>query len=470
MARNDSPGWLPTFLGRVPAQLSEPERIEVLGEVFGIQGGQNPRNYVERPGVDDPIRRALWRRRPVVIYGSSKQGKTCVRRAAIPPDESIVLSCQQHWSAGDINKSILRGAGYVPIASQTAAQKHDQRVSDRLDVKGKALLLEAGLNAEASLNRADELTNTINPEPVDLNDVNQVISKLKELDFQKVVVLEEFHVLPIGTQKRFAQALKAFFDDGTVRFAIIGVWRDSDRLIHLHGDLAGRIDAVDVDKWNATSIRNVIQSGADILKIRFDPQFAGSLVAQCVGSVWIVQEVCYRACARAGVLWDGGDRKLAGAGFDVSAAIADIVGNLTSRYTSFIREFTQPNLGLWPDHSLAQWVVALVIIGDSEQLENGLSMDEIIYFIEQSNGARAVDRDDLTQVLLNVAAAQVKIGISPPVIDYIHNPSRLDIVDRAFFAWRNDQTPANLLEDCGLPAEFIRNWANSSRSTGRHRA
>ncbi|MBB6379674.1 hypothetical protein BKA01_006949 [Pseudonocardia eucalypti] len=313
MARDDSPGWLPEFLGRGPEPLSEPERIELLGEVFGIQGGKNPRNYVARAEVDGPIKRALARRRPIVIYGSSKQGKTCVRREAIPADESIVLSCQQHWSAEDINKAILRAAGYVPIASQTAAQKHENRASDRFDAKGKLTLFETGLSTEKSHGHADERTDTINPEPVDLSDVNQVISKLRELGFQKVVVLEEFHVLATETQKRFAQALKSFFEDGLVRFVIVGIWRGSDRLIQLHGDLAGRIDAVDADKWNETSLRNVIQFGAHLLNIQFDPKFSGSLIAQCFGSVWIVQEVCYKACESVGIMSDDSAGKLVGA-------------------------------------------------------------------------------------------------------------------------------------------------------------
>ncbi|GAA5164656.1 hypothetical protein GCM10023321_53460 [Pseudonocardia eucalypti] len=372
----------------------------------------------------------------------------------------------------DINKAVLREAGYVPITSQVETQKRDLRMSGRIDARGRLPFVESGLNVEAGRNRADELTNTFNTEPIDLGDVNQVISQLKALDFRKVVVLEEFHVLPIGTQKRFAQALKAFFDEGSdVRFVVVGVWRDSDHLIQLHGDLAGRIDAVDADKWTDTSLRNVIQSGAEIMNIRFDPQFAGRLIAQCVSSVWIVQEVCYKACESVGIMvGDGSAGKLVGADFDVSAAIAEIVGNLTGRYANFIREFAKPHVELWPDSSLAQWVLGLIIVSDTEELEAGLNIGSIVQFIEQNNDQYIVDRGDLVQVLLNVGPAQAKINTSPPIIDYIHSPGRLDIVDRAFFAWRNEQTRANLLEDCGLPAEFVRGWTRSSRSTGRHRS
>ncbi len=50
-----------------------------LREVYGI-ARDVPRNYVVRPGADGALVDSLTRDQHLVIYGSSKQGKTCLRK------------------------------------------------------------------------------------------------------------------------------------------------------------------------------------------------------------------------------------------------------------------------------------------------------------------------------------------------------------------------------------------------------
>ena len=57
-----------------------PEKVWRVAEVFGINRSL-PVNYVERKGIDDKLVDNLTRDQHIVIYGSSKQGKTCLRKA-----------------------------------------------------------------------------------------------------------------------------------------------------------------------------------------------------------------------------------------------------------------------------------------------------------------------------------------------------------------------------------------------------
>jgi hypothetical protein len=56
------------------------ERINKTADVFGVSR-EIPLTYVERTNVDNKLLENLTRDKHVIIYGSSKQGKTCRRVA-----------------------------------------------------------------------------------------------------------------------------------------------------------------------------------------------------------------------------------------------------------------------------------------------------------------------------------------------------------------------------------------------------
>ena len=81
-----------------------------VDEIFGITRGL-PMNYVVREEVDDKLQKDLSRGQHIVIYGSSKQGKTCLRKKCIEEKEQITIQCSNNWSLSDIHSAILKRAG-----------------------------------------------------------------------------------------------------------------------------------------------------------------------------------------------------------------------------------------------------------------------------------------------------------------------------------------------------------------------
>ena len=61
-------------------------------DVYGI-GRDLPLNYVSRKAVDDYFVANLTRDKHVIIYGSSKQGKTSLRKHCLIADDYIVVHC-----------------------------------------------------------------------------------------------------------------------------------------------------------------------------------------------------------------------------------------------------------------------------------------------------------------------------------------------------------------------------------------
>jgi hypothetical protein len=116
-------------------------------DVFGVSRDL-PVTYVERDEVDDKFVDNLTRDKHVIIYGSSKQGKTCLRRHCLQDDDCVLVQCQNTWDIGKLSEAILKAAGCeVEISSS--------RTSDgkaKLQVKAKSGVSLFGLgNAEAEL-------------------------------------------------------------------------------------------------------------------------------------------------------------------------------------------------------------------------------------------------------------------------------------------------------------------------------
>ena len=94
------------------------ERTFKTADVFGITR-DIPENYVEREGIDEKLVDSLSRKQHIVIYGSSKQGKTSLRKHCLNDDDYVVVSCQNGMNLSGLHSAILKAAGYQVQESST---------------------------------------------------------------------------------------------------------------------------------------------------------------------------------------------------------------------------------------------------------------------------------------------------------------------------------------------------------------
>jgi hypothetical protein len=87
-------------------------------DVFGI-GRDLPLNYVSRKSVDELLVNSLTRDKHLVVYGSSKQGKTSLRKHCLLEQDCIVIHCSNKWSLADLHAAILKKAGFEITQSTT---------------------------------------------------------------------------------------------------------------------------------------------------------------------------------------------------------------------------------------------------------------------------------------------------------------------------------------------------------------
>lgn len=311
-----------------------------LSEVFGI-ARELPPNYEARDGVDGVFVDSLTRSKHIVVYGSSKQGKTSLRKYNLTDDDYVVVTCSNRWTGiGQLHTAILKQAGYTVEQSTTRTAEGTFKVTAKLEGKAKIPLIldaKAGGDVGYERDRGESVVST--PLELDPADVNDIIAALEQIGFDKFIVLEDFHYLPDETQRDFAVALKAFHEGSKLCFIVVGVWLDQNRLIQYNGDLTGRVIAVNADAWSAEQLLAVIEKGERMLSVTFDPSFKAGLVDGCFESVSVIQEACFRVCDEAGVAATQKESRVVGEGVDPAAVIREVVDTQSARYNAFIQNF-----------------------------------------------------------------------------------------------------------------------------------
>lgn len=420
------------------------EAIHRASDVYGI-GRDLPLNYVERKSVDDYFISNLTRDKHVIIYGSSKQGKTSLRKNCLNDDDYIVVHCSNKWSIGDLNSAILKRVGYEVTQSSTKTTTGKNKILAAF----KATVLGVGVEAGAEKEETQSSATTTAPLELDPEDVNDIIRALGH--FRKYIVLEDFHYLPIDTQKDFSVALKAFHEQSSLCFIIVGVWLEEGRLTVYNGDLTGRIVGVNADRWTKDELREVISTGEALLNISFAHSFKEAVIAGSLESVYIVQEACYQACLAKKINFTQSHQMLeVGDDINVSSLIREVVNQQTGRYNAFITLFASG----FQETALQmyKWLLYPLLTASEPELDDGLTYRHMRDVLRQHHPeGQALNLGNLTQALQSTASLQVKKDIKPIVLDYDQTNLKLNVVDRGFLIWIANQVRKDLLELADLP-------------------
>jgi hypothetical protein len=427
-----------------------PEVTHKTGDVFGVTRDL-PITYAERKHVDDKLLDNLTRDKHVIIFGSSKQGKTCLRRHCLQENDYILVQCQNAWDIAKLSEAILKAAGCeVEISNSRTSEGRS-----KLEVKatGGFSLLGLGkteIQGGSEGERTDSQSRSFEPLELDPSDPNDLVRALRGIDFAKFIVLEDFHYLPQETQEQFAFALKTVHEISRITFIVVAVWREENRLIVYNGDLAGRVISVDVDEWSRDDLLKVISAGESLLNVQFPREFKEDLITRALHSVYIVQDCCYKACREHNVA-ETRDKHFAFPDeLDAEKLVRAVIHEQGARYSSFLTNFAAG----FQDTQLEmyKWILFPVLLAEIKSLEKGLSYRHIRQVIESEHPqGENLNPGNLTQALVSVPALQAKKNIKPFILDYDRSNLRLSVVDRGFLIWLAVQDRKQLLQSLDLP-------------------
>jgi hypothetical protein len=423
-----------------------------VDDVYGVNRDL-PLNYVTRKKVDAEFVVHLAQRHNIVVFGSSKQGKTSLRKACLKESDYIVVSSSNKWSVSQLHASILKQVGFKVDVSSTKTLSGQAKINVSGEFKaGIPLLGQTEIHGNAEIDGSIETETTTASLELDPEDPNDIIRALTKAKFTKYIVIEDYHYLPEETQRDFAFALKTFHENSQYCFVIIGVWREKNRLIGFNGDLTERVISVDADAWSQSELREVIASGEALLNISFDDQFKDQLIENSYSSVHLVQEACRRVCRSLGVFSTQKERRKVSSDKDAATIIKSIVDDQGGRYMGFLQNISegfQETIKAMP-----KWVIFAILKSTLEELNSGLRLVTISKLIKTKHpDGESLNPGNVTQILKTFASLQAKKNVRPIVADYDTQNRALYIVDRGFEIWLGNQDRKALLIELGLPAD-----------------
>lgn len=422
-------------------------------EVFGISS-KPVLSYVHREHVDGVFRDALNESdKHVVVYGSSKQGKTALRNRHLNEGEVAVVHCSPASSRTNIYQSILRQAGVKIEVSETKTSGLGGEVSGELVYKAQIPWVTSG-EAKVGGKATAEKQTQLQAQYVgsDLSDAQAVYELLAQSGFRKHIVVENFHYLQEQVQKELAFDLKTFHELG-LRFLILGVWREANYLAVYNGDIQDRVVEVPVEPWEANDLKRIIGEGERQLKIRIAEPVIELFCAKSFGNVGLFQEFLKTLCLQQAikesqsqeVLLDSTEAAMQA----VLTKVADQRGHLVKCLQTLAgRSRTDKHDPL----VLPYYLVRVLLRIPVPELQAGVERNKLLEKLKEvHHDQERVRSTDFTNLLNRLP--QYQKDISPPLVFYDSNQRRLKFVDTRQFLVLEHVPAAELEEEIPNPLE-----------------
>jgi hypothetical protein len=405
-------------------------------DVFGVRS-QLIESYIERPSVDELFSAALKDKNQVIVYGSSKQGKTSLTLKHLSPNEYVKVECSPQTQAIDIYRSILRQSNITYFESDTQGLSFEISSNINAGVKVKVPFMgEANLGAGT----ADKTTQTNTSKELyieyNLELAQDVSELLRKKEIEKFIILENFHYLSLEVQERLAYDLRVFQDLGVI-FIVLGIWREANRLVQFNGDLLDRVTEVPVEPWRDEDFAKVIEKGSKLLNVNFS-NVQKKLIKSSFDSVGVVQELCKQCCIAAGIT-ETTDKTVNIGDDHLLTALETKAGEYGGRHIRNFESFVDiarktSNQSGKPSLAFPFYFIHLLLKTDLENIEQGLSRSTLLEGIRKAHHRPDdVRSGDLGAFLHNITQHQINKRIQPPFVDYDRGSKLLKIIDSSLY-------------------------------------
>jgi hypothetical protein len=411
-----------------------------LNEVFGVGVSVPKYTYVNRSGLDEKFKYLLSVERHIVIHGSSKQGKTILRKKNLADTQSIAVQCRAATTCVQLYTEILSQIGAtVPIElseSTTTSGTLSAKVAGKVGLPIFAKV-EAGTDASGTLERTSEQkTVSVGQNAENLRYVSEEVRKSG-----KRVVIEDFHYVPEDEKKTLAFDLKAFWDLGTF-FMIVGVWAEQNLLQYYNGDLSGRIEEIDI-QWNNQELDEVLKKGEMALNMAFGPDIKAAIIDDSNQNVGLLQRIAEKYCFNCGILEEAKTEllpRMTNSPEMLAKARTTICHEEDSRYRQFGNALEKGfKSGEESELKVYQHIARVCMEAKDAELLNGLHYNDLYNRVQKYNSR--VRQSDLTAALQRLNRLQEDRSISPLVLSYNPKSRLVQLIDRELLFYRKYGNP-----------------------------
>jgi hypothetical protein len=429
--------------------------IHYTTDVFGVKS-RLIESYIERDSVDVKFKKAITDGNEVIVYGSSKQGKTSLILKHLSEDQYVKVECSPQTQPIDIYKSILRQMDIHYIESETTDTVQESGGKVSAGIKVKIPLFSGGTTAEISENETNKSSFTTRYIEYNLQLAQDVSELLKSFHIDKYIVLENFHYLGIDVQEALAYDLR-IFQDQSIIFIILGIWREANRLVQFNGDLLDRVTEVPVEPWANPDFNRVIEKGEKLLNVDFS-LVKEQLISDSFDSIGVVQEICKNCCINANVHHTADETVIITQG-NLDKALSTKAEEYGVRHIRNFEAFvditrkTSTQSGK-PSLAFPYYFIKLLLTQNFDQIEKGITrgtlLNDIREFHHRPDDVRS---GDLGAFLHNITQHQINKKIQPPFVDYDRGGKVLKIIDSSLYFFLKHCNCEEILNDIPNPIE-----------------
>ncbi|MGG4455131.1 AAA family ATPase [Brevibacillus porteri] len=418
-----------------------------LKEVFGVSK-DILKSYVTRQIDFDFKDRLDLTDHHLVIFGETKVGKTLLRKQYIPStSEVIIVDCTKGINLNDIYTQILYKAGIEVTERITKTMEESNRLKG--DVSTSFLgFLKSKITGE-SLEK-DQLSET--KKPYIPNTVSVLVSNELERAKKTMVVLDDFHYLPLFEQYQLAFDLKMFYQNG-IRFIILGTKITSGYFEKFNGELSHRIAYFDATSWKYDELREITKKGSSFLNICFSDEIVEYFIESSNGIVSVFQGLLFEMCRVNNIKERQRTYKELNDLDQAKAITMRYWEDMSKTYFTKIKDIASG--GRRRKLQLYYYITKIILNSDQVIIRKGFPFQYIFDKLKEIHPlGGSINNGALTTVLSHIDELQIEKEIFPKVFTYFDK--RLSIVDSDFY-FITKHLDRSVIDDILPPHEYVIN-------------
>lgn len=425
--------------------------MRLTNQVYGVSNDLID-TYIERIAVDETFTKGLQKNKHIIVYGASKQGKTSLTNKHLNETDYVKVNCSPTSTTLDLYNSIARQLNVEILESKEITTTIGGEVKAGLKAKIRIPFLGGG-DAETEATGSTEREKGKSFKVIDFNlALAQDLSELlKSIDFNKRIILENFHYLSEEVQKQLSIDLR-IFEDYNILFIILGIWREKNRLAQFNGDLVDRVIEVPVEPWERDDLKKIVEQGLPLLNASFE-NVVDYVIDSCFDSVGVFQEICKESCYAAGVN-DTQENLVEITKENVDKAIEKKLEDYSSRHIRCLESFVEQKARSSQEVPLyiPYYFVKVLFLEEMVNIIQGLKRRPLQEKIKElHHRPEDVRPSDMGYFLKNLVASQISKGISPPIFDFDNSTSSIKIIDSTFYFFIKNCHRKQVLEDLAIP-------------------
>jgi hypothetical protein len=244
----------------------------------------------------------------------------------------------------------------------------------------------------------------------------EIIKSLPSMRRIGVVVVDDFHRLPLDAKRQLADFVKILADeeDHSSKVILIGINRAGQTLVEYAHDLLHRVETIRVGRSNIERIRQLISFGEGALNCTIT--IADNIADEAEGSFAMAQVLCHEACLQERLLATHPGLEVKNISVSLPCIRESVLAELSPRFFPIARDFATGSKlrreGRAPYLNLLRWL--------SQTSEGALDTKEAI-------AANPLLKGSVTQVI-DKGHLNALINNSADIAELIHFESKTELL------------------------------------------